>query len=79
MHCAPENGYIDAIMALKGAGADVSARNINQSTPMHCAAENGHVDAINASTAICIGLLTFILLYYVIDRDVTSKVKLIVL
>ena len=42
------NGHVDAIKALKEAGADVSAQDNDGSTPMHWAAQNGHVDAIKA-------------------------------
>ena len=42
------NGHVDAIRALKEAGADVSAKDEHGWTPMHWAAGNGHVDAIKA-------------------------------
>ena len=48
MHWAAANGHVDAIKALKEAGADVSAQNNDGRTPMHLAAKNGHVDAIKA-------------------------------
>ena len=48
MHAAAVNGHVEAIKALKEAGADVVAKRANGSTPMHSAALNGHVDAIKA-------------------------------
>ena len=48
MHLAAKHGHLEAIRALKEAGADVAAKNDDGATPMHLAASNGHVDAIKA-------------------------------
>ena len=41
-------GQVDAIKTLKEMGADISAKEEDEGTPMHWAAENGHVGAIMA-------------------------------
>lgn len=48
LHWAAGQGRVEAIKALKAAGADVMVKDGDGRTPMHCAAEKGHVSAIRA-------------------------------
>ena len=47
-HYAASKGRVDALVALRKAGADLDARDKTGSTPLHRAASQGRVDVIQA-------------------------------
>ena len=48
MHWAANGGHVDAIKALKEAGADVTAKDGHGRTPMRWAAKRGRVNVFKA-------------------------------